>query len=292
VQAGISKTQEETTLVPRELAAATEKVMDQLARKFGETIRCFANLGGHREHMPIKLLYELARTEDGYLSLQALKDRRPESAKEIERFIAGKYMKKFYDVHPEGERHVLYDEAKSALVIDDPQLAFYLNKTPESELLKVAGKSKQMPRNKVFVSYSHHDVEVLKRLQIHLRLFEREGKVDLWADTKIQAGKEWREEIREAIAAAKIALLLIGPEFLASDFIDKNELPPLLAAAAEEGVVIIPIIVSHCLFSYHPSLARFQAVNDPKKPFAAMTSNEQDELLVKVAQATLEALAF
>ncbi len=86
-------------------------------------------------------------------------------------------------------------------------------------------------RHKVFISYSHHDAVMLARLQVHLKRLERDGLVTRWDDTDIRIGERWREKIRQAIGAAKIAILLVSPDFLASDFIAKDELPPLLLAA-------------------------------------------------------------
>ena len=74
------------------------------------------------------------------------------------------------------------------------------------------------------MSYSHEDRPWLERLRVHLRPLERAGLVDLWDDRRIKPGTRWRDEIRNAMAEARIAVLLVSADFLASDFIASNEL--------------------------------------------------------------------
>lgn len=140
------------------------------------------------------------------------------------------------------------------------------------------------PRAKVFISYSRVDAPWLERLKVHLKPLEREGLIEAWDDTRLKAGMRWRSEIDAALKVANVAVLLISPDFLASDFISENELPPLLKAAEERGVVILPLILRPSRFERTKELAQFQAFNSPSQPLAGMPEHEQDEVLLKVGE--------
>jgi hypothetical protein len=144
-------------------------------------------------------------------------------------------------------------------------------------------------RTRVFISYSHADAPWLERLQKHLRPLEREGAL-VWDDTRIKAGGQWREEIREALTETKVAILLISADFLASEFITTDELPPLLKTAEEDGATILPVIISPSRFERTESLSRFQAVNDPQKPLVQLRRANRERELDKVARAVEDAL--
>ena len=101
----------------------------------------------------------------------------------------------------------------------------------------------------VSISYSHNDQEYLDRLLVHLKPLERDGLIDLWVDTKLRAGDRWKTEIEKALQKATVAVLLVSADFLSSDFIIDNELPPLLRNAEERGTRIIPLIIKPCRFT-------------------------------------------
>ena len=147
-----------------------------------------------------------------------------------------------------------------------------------------------MYRSQAFISYSHVDAEHLARLKVHLRPFERQGHVELWADSRITPGDRWKQEIASAMDRAAIAILLVSADFLASDFIAENELPPLLEAARQRGVRIVPVVLKPCAFADIPALSQFQSVNDPRKPLAAQPESEREQVWYELAVAVREHL--
>jgi len=146
-----------------------------------------------------------------------------------------------------------------------------------------ASSTSQAGQRSVFVSYSHEDIHWLGRLKVHLKPQVRAGELDLWDDTVLVPGSQWREEIRAALENATVAVLLVSADFLASDFIASDELPPLLDGAQYRGVKVLPLIVSPCRFKEIPSLAKFQSVNDSKLPLVMLDQGEQEQVFVSLA---------
>jgi hypothetical protein len=97
----------------------------------------------------------------------------------------------------------------------------------------------------VFISYSHKDEEWKDRLLTHLDSLQMED-VRAWSDRQIGAGNDWYQEIRQAMDAASVAILMVSASFLSSEFIMKEEVPHLLKRQDEENLRIFPIIVTPC----------------------------------------------
>lgn len=148
-----------------------------------------------------------------------------------------------------------------------------------------------MTRNQVFISYSHRDKKWLQRLQTMLKPLEREKLISVWDDTRIRAGQPGREEIERALASAKAAVLLVSPDFLASDFIAQNELPPLLEAAKNEELTILWIAVRPSLYEKTP-IKSYQALNnDPNRPLSSLRTADWEKELVEMCGKIESAIA-
>jgi len=138
-------------------------------------------------------------------------------------------------------------------------------------------------KKKAFISYSHQNREYLDRLMVHLKPLSNKGLLDIWVDTEIKTGDQWKTEIEKALEESSISILLVSADFMASDFIVNDELPPLLSKAEVNGTKILPVIISPCRFSREPSLNRFQAANPPNKPLSALSEGEKETIYDKLA---------
>ena len=146
---------------------------------------------------------------------------------------------------------------------------------------RAAAEASRAPN--VFISYSHTYVEFLDRLLVHLKPLEKNNQLELWVDTRLRAGDKWKKEIEKALERANVAILLVSADFLASDFITDNELPPLLRNAEERGTRVVPLIVKPCRFTRDKNLRVFQSVNDPKRALILLPAGQQELIYDQVA---------
>lgn len=145
---------------------------------------------------------------------------------------------------------------------------------------------KKAKRSGIFVSYSHQDKKWLEKLQTMLKPLVRKGSIYVWTDTNIQTGTKWRKEIQRNLDSAKVGVMLVSPDFLASDFVCGEELPQLLKAAEEGGLKVCWVLVRSCLFETSP-LADFQAAHEVSRPLNSLSEAELDGALVRICNEIL-----
>jgi hypothetical protein len=162
-----------------------------------------------------------------------------------------------------------------------------LQAMPKQAALAGEGMQGGNGRDLVFFSYSHEDKKSLDLIKKYLGSAIRSERLRVWDDSQIEVGAIWRDEIKKALAAARVAVLLVSPAFLNSEFIANDELPPLLMAEKNKGLIICPVFLKHCNLDTS-GLKDYQAANDPKKPLSSISSQKRDEEISKIGDKIIE----
>ncbi|MCR9248225.1 MAG: toll/interleukin-1 receptor domain-containing protein [bacterium] len=160
-------------------------------------------------------------------------------------------------------------------------------------------------RDRVFVSYSHEDRQHFAEFRRHLELLSRSTGIRVWTDEDLQAGDDFDAEIQRHLAETALAVFLVSPDALNSDYIGARELPALIRAH-ENGETIrltclhVAPTNSSNLRLPHPNgngatldldLSRFQALNDPKAPVAQVGNRaDRDAIYASAARRIASAL--
>ena len=96
---------------------------------------------------------------------------------------------------------------------------------------------------RVFMSYSHKDEELRDQLEVQLAMLRRQGLVDIWHDRRLLPGDRLDWTISEELDRADIILLLVSPDFLASDYCYKIEKGRALERHREGTARLISVIL-------------------------------------------------
>jgi hypothetical protein len=98
----------------------------------------------------------------------------------------------------------------------------------------------------LFFSYSHVDENLRDQLEIHLAGLRRQGLIDSWHDRRITAGEDFGEAIDQHIDTADVILLLVSPDFIASDYCYEREMKRALERHQSGDARVIPVILRPC----------------------------------------------
>lgn len=118
---------------------------------------------------------------------------------------------------------------------------------------------------KIFLCYAHEDEALLNKLKTYLKPLQRQKLIDTWCDRDISAGKPWEQEIKERLNAADIILLLVSPDFMASDYCSSVEMQQALERHKLGEARVIPVILRHVFWQEEP-VGTLQALPTDAKP--------------------------
>jgi hypothetical protein len=144
-------------------------------------------------------------------------------------------------------------------------------------------------RHQVFISYSHKDEEWFNKLQLMLAPVEAFHGIKVWDDKEIIPGTYWHDAIKNALSQTRLAICLVSPNFISSNFITTNELNYFMKEAENQNVRIFPVSVSRIDNEKNPFSA-IQFVNDPESPLDEMSSDEQHSVLSNMINQLIEVM--
>ena len=117
---------------------------------------------------------------------------------------------------------------------------------PNTETL-LSGTRKNKPNSpgstELFYSYAHEDEPLLGELLKHLGMLKRLGVIRDWHDRQITAGSEWKGQIDRHLDASGVILLLVSPDFIASDYCWDVELTRALERHDRGEARVIPVLL-------------------------------------------------
>lgn len=134
----------------------------------------------------------------------------------------------------------------------------------------------------LFFSYAHEDEALRNELAKHLSIMRRQGVITDWYDRDITAGSEWADAIDDNLNKADIILLLVSPDFIASDYCYDVEMKRAIERHDAKEAVVIPVILRPTRWQNAP-FSKLQAL--PKNAKPVTTWPDQDEALLYIAEA-------
>ncbi|MEO7329746.1 MAG: TIR domain-containing protein, partial [Minicystis sp.] len=96
---------------------------------------------------------------------------------------------------------------------------------------------------RVFCSHAQADEPLLEELRKHLAPLRRAGLIEVWDDRLVTPGSDSKEQIDLRLDQADLILLLISPDFTASDYCYGVEAGRALARHARGEALVIPILL-------------------------------------------------
>lgn len=133
----------------------------------------------------------------------------------------------------------------------------------------------------IFFAYAHEDEDLRDELEKHLTDLKRQGVIATWHDRKIGAGKEWESEIDPHLNTAPVILLLISPDFIASDYCMNVEVKRAMERHEDGEARVIPVILRPVDWKSAP-FGKLKALPTDGNPVTSWP--DRDEAFFDVAQ--------
>lgn len=139
----------------------------------------------------------------------------------------------------------------------------------------------------VFLSYARQDHIFWSELDTHLSNLKRQGIITSWSDSDIVPGTEWRSQTLTHLNTARLILLLISADFMASEFCYSFEMARAIERCQANESRVLPIILRPCDWKGTP-FAKLAVLPAQGKPVTCWSS--RDDAYVNVVQGIRQAI--
>lgn len=140
-------------------------------------------------------------------------------------------------------------------------------------------------RDLVYISYSKKDkpsLEALKTMLMGMHL-------NIWDNTDIIAGGDWKEETTNIRNTARIAVLLISPDYLveieatSKDTDIAHEFDHIWTLAEAKTLTLFPILVRTCAYE-ESKIVKYYPKNNLSRPLDQLTAPNRGIELMKICK--------
>ncbi len=142
----------------------------------------------------------------------------------------------------------------------------------------------------LLVAYAGEDADSVLPMFRLARGLIRQGVVDLWSSQALAAesDQEWR--FRDAIERARVAVLLVSPQFLESEYALSGSVQRLFERRMGEGLELALAVLEPCDWRQHPLLGRLEPWNDDGEPLAVADQERGDSRYAALLERAQQAL--
>ncbi len=145
----------------------------------------------------------------------------------------------------------------------------------------------------VFFSYARKDKVLRDELEKHLSLLQRRGFITSWHEYQITPGKPRASEITMHLQTAQLILLLVSPDFIASDHCYSSEMKRAMERHEAGEAHVIPILLRPTAAWQHAPFGRLSVLPSNGRPIT--TWRNRDLAFVDIVdgiRATIEKLSM
>jgi len=144
---------------------------------------------------------------------------------------------------------------------------------------------------RVFLAFTYADRSFYEDLVAQLASFQRVGMIDNWHEYEIPPAKDWQQAQNERLTQADIILLLISPDFIASDYYYSVQMKQALERDAAGQARVLPILCRPVYLEHLP-IARLQFLprSDPRKIKAVSEWRNKDSAYTEIVKEVKKAI--